>query len=206
VAQAVRPSWERTWLDVAQLIARRSLCSRAQVGAVIVDPHNRVIATGYNGPPAGFLRLSAEPLGLGETCEHWCQRARDPYADLPEPFRSDPTWTDPKLREFYHAPSLSGQLWPGGPATGLSPAYEDCPSLHAEANALMAADRSTWQGGTIYVTGCVCFTCSKLVANSGLKRVVYLDDSADRAYRQPERVDEFLRSCGLVVDRQARDT
>ena len=49
-----------TLRDIAQLMARRSTCSRAQVGAVIARD-GRVISTGYNGAPAGLPH-----------CDHTC--------------------------------------------------------------------------------------------------------------------------------------
>ncbi len=48
-----RPSWDEYFMEMAQLTAKRSTCLRRQVGAVIVkDKH--IIATGYNGAPAGL--------------------------------------------------------------------------------------------------------------------------------------------------------
>lgn len=66
---APRPDWDETWLSVARTIARRSLCSRDKVGAVVVSKSNRLLETGYNGPPAGF---STD----GQPCSEWCTRAR----------------------------------------------------------------------------------------------------------------------------------
>lgn len=63
-----RPNWDQTWIAVAKTIARRSLCSRDQVGAVIVSKSNRLLETGYNGPPAGF-QTDNQP------CTSWCVRA-----------------------------------------------------------------------------------------------------------------------------------
>lgn len=40
-------------LDVAKAVAKRGTCSRASVGAV-VSREGRIIATGYNGAPAGL--------------------------------------------------------------------------------------------------------------------------------------------------------
>lgn len=50
---AGRPDWESYFMQMARLAASRSSCHRRAVGAVIVrDRH--VLATGYNGNPAGF--------------------------------------------------------------------------------------------------------------------------------------------------------
>ena len=45
-----RPTWDETWLNVCEEMARRSTCTRRQVGAVVVDG-NRLISSGYNGAP-----------------------------------------------------------------------------------------------------------------------------------------------------------
>ena len=48
-----RPSWDEYFIELAYFVARRSTCTRRQVGAVIVkDKH--VLATGYNGAPKGI--------------------------------------------------------------------------------------------------------------------------------------------------------
>lgn len=63
-----RPSWDDTWLSIAETIGARSRCSRARLGAVIVSENQRICATGYNGPAASWPES-------GE-CIEWCQRAR----------------------------------------------------------------------------------------------------------------------------------
>lgn len=49
----VRPSWDTYFLDIAEVVARRSHDAETQVGAVIVDENKRILATGYNGFPPG---------------------------------------------------------------------------------------------------------------------------------------------------------
>lgn len=48
-----RPDWDHYFMEIAQVVARRSNCSRRQVAAVIVKDH-RIISTGYNGTPRGI--------------------------------------------------------------------------------------------------------------------------------------------------------
>lgn len=77
--------------------------------------------------------------------------------------------------------------------------YKNCISVHAEANALIFADRAQYVGGTIYVTNPCCWDCSKLVANSGIARVVFRQTQAD-AHADVQSSIEFLESCGLQVE------
>lgn len=91
--------------------------------------------------------------------------------------------------------------------TGLSGAYDGCPSIHAEANALLYVDRSQVLGGTIYVTAPPCMQCAKLISNSGLSRVVAMIGLDDQ-HRTPEVALNYLRDCGLEVltfDRDEND-
>lgn len=147
-----RPTWDETWLACADIMSRRSRCTRSKVGAVIVASDQTVISQSYNGPPRGFMASGP--------CTNWCPRSRGD--------------TDP------------------------SPTYDDCPSAHAEANAIARADFSRMQGSTLYVSTSCCKGCAKLIANSGIARVVYRHEDG-RDYRNPDATVAFLRECGLEV-------
>jgi dCMP deaminase len=71
-----------------------------------------------------------------------------------------------------------------------------CPSIHAEANALLHASRSSAEGATLYVTHAPCADCAKLISNSGVIRVVILREI------DPHRPDPvpYLLTCGLEVN------
>ena len=49
----MRDSWENYFMKIATLVASRSTCNRAWVGAVIVNKDNRIVSTGYNGSVSG---------------------------------------------------------------------------------------------------------------------------------------------------------
>lgn len=53
--------------------------------------------------------------------------------------------------------------------------------LHAEANAILKISRSTQscEGAILYLTLSPCKECSKLIFQSGIKRVVYIQDYPD---------------------------
>ena len=48
----MRPDWDTYFLDIATVVAARSTCDRAKVGAVIVRD-KRILTTGFNGSPSG---------------------------------------------------------------------------------------------------------------------------------------------------------
>jgi dCMP deaminase len=68
--------------------------------------------------------------------------------------------------------------------------------LHAEANAISKVARSTQscEGATLYITLSPCKDCSKLIHQSGIKRVVY-----HKEYKDCSGLD-FLRKAGVEVD------
>jgi len=147
-----RPSWDQVWMDVADTIAKRSRCSRAQIGAVLVSANQRIASTGYNGPAA--------TLEVEGDCIDWCPRAQG--------------------------------------IVPLDNLYDTCPSIHAEANALLYVDRSRIEGGTIYITDVACLQCAKLVSNSGVAKVV-MRVGSKAAHRKPEATIEYLKNCNIDV-------
>ncbi len=68
--------------------------------------------------------------------------------------------------------------------------------LHAEANAILKVARSTQScdGATLYITLSPCKECSKLIHQSGIKRLVF-----QKKYRDISGV-EFLEKAGVLVN------
>ena len=68
--------------------------------------------------------------------------------------------------------------------------------LHAEANAILKVAKSTQscEGATLYITLSPCRECSKLIHQSGIKRVVY-----NNGYRDDSGID-FLIKAGVEVE------
>lgn len=69
--------------------------------------------------------------------------------------------------------------------------------LHAESNALMKLARSTNSsiGSTMYLTCSPCFECAKLIVQSGIIRLVYIDD-----YRSEKGI-ELLRQTDIIIEK-----
>lgn len=95
-------------------------------------------------------------------------------------------------RTFEHCDTGGCPRLSEGSPSGSDPS--NCISLHAEVNALVHADHTLIQGGTIYVTGPPCFECAKAIGNSGLARVVWFDNGDDI-----DRVEGFLNACGVAL-------
>jgi dCMP deaminase len=79
---------------------------------------------------------------------------------------------------------------PGGSA------YDNCIANHAEANALLWSNPHDRVGSTLIVNGSPCFGCAKLIASSGIVRVVGLGDAS---YSQQDFVVQFLRDNEIDV-------
>lgn len=67
--------------------------------------------------------------------------------------------------------------------------------LHAEANAItkIAKSGNNSDGATLYVTASPCLECSKLIIQSGIRRVVYSEE-----YRLTDGID-LLKRAGVEV-------
>lgn len=46
-------TWDQYFMGIAMLSAQRSKDNHTQVGACIVDEHNKILSVGYNGMPIG---------------------------------------------------------------------------------------------------------------------------------------------------------
>jgi dCMP deaminase len=55
----LRKSYQKYFMEMAELVSTRSTCIRRNVGAVIVNK-NRVISTGYNGVPKNMEHCTNE--------------------------------------------------------------------------------------------------------------------------------------------------
>lgn len=55
--QNERISWDEYFIEIAEIIKRKSTCLRRQVGAIIVKD-NMILSTGFNGTPKGYINCS----------------------------------------------------------------------------------------------------------------------------------------------------
>lgn len=146
-----RPDWDEYFLSIAQAVAARADCTRRQVGAVIVR-QQRIVATGYNGAPAGMPGCLSGACPRGHHRQitfdngSWCACGHP--------------WPCPD----YHAPG-SGYNTPAG--------Y--CIAIHAEANAILYAGRERCLAAILYITHHPCDGCAKLIWAAGIARIICPD-------------------------------
>jgi deoxycytidylate deaminase len=136
---------------------------------VLVDEHNQIVIVGYNGPPAGW---------------------RAPLVNVDD---GTSLGTRP-LAPFETCGSFCERAKTGG-----SLSYDDCVSSHSETNALIHADAARLRNGSAYITSCPCYSCAKILANSGIRRVVCRIGEVDKD-RDPQRSLDFLMDASVHVE------
>lgn len=73
-------------------------------------------------------------------------------------------------------------------------------TIHAEQNLLLFTDRADREGSTVYVTDQPCWTCANMLANSGIREIVF-----HRTYpKDSDKVSELMQTRGIVFRRLAQ--
>lgn len=80
--------------------------------------------------------------------------------------------------------------------------HEKCRAVHAEQNAIIQAALHgvSTDGATLYCTHQPCILCTKMIINSHIKRVVYIQH-----YPDTDSLDFFSQSCVEVVNMPISD-
>ena len=175
-------TFDKSYLDIAEVWSKNSRARRAKVGAIIVKD-NMIISDGFNGTPSGFENDCEEVVSCslhenmkdGYTCVQECS--------VPDYSPENLSGVTKRLIR-YHFPDDC----------------IDCPHavlktkdyvLHAEANAItkLAKSGNSSDGATLYVTMSPCVECAKLIIQAGIKRVVYREK-----YRITDGIDLLERA------------
>ena len=172
----MKPKFQKLYNNIAHEVAKMSHARRLQVGAVIVKD-DRVISMGYNGMPAGW--------------ENNCENKEYMSGDAGG-------WLSPE--EIY-------QQWPFEETVVVANDNESFETtmryrlktrpevLHAESNAIAKLAKSNDSGlaAELFVTHAPCMECSKLIFQSGIRRVYFSQD-----YRDDSGI-KFLKQSGVEV-------
>lgn len=134
-----------TFLQIAYLISQESKCCSWKVGAVI-EKNGRIIATGYNGSPAG-----------GKNC---CDHAEEQgwLAGEPAANRRFKVGLSTKHRAAHSEWSAKNEI-----------------HAELNAILFAARNGSSIEGATMYVTLSPCPDCAKAIAQSGIRKLVFCE-------------------------------
>ena len=185
-AHRSQKEWDIHFMKEARLWMPMSKCLSRKIGTVLVKD-NRVIATGYNGPPSGIPHCDHRIIDVASV--------QAPYVD----YVVDETCPRRRLG----IPSGEG--------------LELCPAVHAEINPIIQAAKMhiSTEGATLYCyCGTPCINCSKELIQAGVKRIVCLAKSGDRNWDTPIKdgdnpdkrefnftlSEELLRLAGVQLD------
>ena len=160
-------------MKTAETFAKLSYSHRKKVGAVLVKD-NRILACGYNGTISG----------LSNVCESYSEYNR-------EPLENERVVDCPDCDKY----GMSSCLTCSGKGKIIISETTSEFTLHAEQNVISycAKNGIPTNGTTMYITLSPCKTCAKLIAQSGIKKVIYKD-----LYRDTDGID-FLMECGVYV-------
>jgi len=167
----LKTKWIDYYMRMAELTASLSTAVRLQVGSVIVKD-SRVLATGYNGTPAGW----------DNNCEEieWCSGGGWlSQQEIEEGWPYEGTYIDD-----------SGVEMSGRYRLVTKPIV-----LHSEMNALMKVARSTEssEGSTLFCTHAPCLNCAKAIYQAGISSLYYRN-----GYRDDSGIN-FLEKSGVTI-------
>ena len=152
-------------IETAQIWSQQSYCKRLKVGAVL-SKDGRILVTGYNGTISG----------LKNSCENSIWKCK--FCGFESSTKID-ICPNCNLNLFDEVLTTSDFV------------------VHAEQNVIAFAAKNgiSTQNCTLYVTHSPCKQCAKIIAQSGIKRVVYKEE-----YRDRDGI-EFFRQVGVLVER-----
>lgn len=160
----------KKYMRFAKLVAEdQNPCYARQVGAIVVDPDlNKIVGTGYNGPPKGVPHCDSE--------EHlnnivWPQLTKI-ERDL---IGFKPITQEEFVQKYADCKTCPRRLIMASSGQRL----ELCSCVHAEANAIVNAAQKL--SGCYIFCWCPlpCVECSKLIINSGIKKVYCYQEDKD---------------------------
>ena len=179
-------NYHKLFMDIAIRSAEMSFCERAKVGAVLVKD-NRVLVNAWNGTPSG----------MDNTCE------KTSYSMVSICCSADIREEDGLLycgecnEEIGFVDDIGSKhsRWVGKITIKKKVVTNHSIVIHAEANAILFAAKNgiSTDGCTLYVTLSPCPECCKLIAQSGIKKVIY-----NKEYRNTEGLD-FLKQLGVEI-------
>lgn len=162
--QALKADKDESLMAMAYAAGQRSSCTKRKVGAVIVDPVENVVSSGFN----------AVPLDEQTCASKYTKCYREHYReDLLSALSEKISLSDEHVKEV--TPLLKEKV----------KALDVCRSVHAEENAILGLSRNgravSLEECTLYTTTFPCRLCAKMIVTVKMKQVVYLEPYPDPA-------------------------
>ncbi|HSX20954.1 MAG TPA: deaminase [Gammaproteobacteria bacterium] len=190
------PTFEEYFMFCAQAAAYRSLDLDRQVGAVIVNKENELVASGFN---------DVSKVGGGHFAHHdhplHPRAEQDDQRDFKQPFDFNHIHLDQiakKIADRLHLSPKDQNLL----RDEISGITEYKRSTHAEMSALLDAARRgiAVRDCTMYINTYPCHTCTKHIIAAGVRKVVFLHPYTKSKAR--EMYKSMIRH-GLLIDEKA---
>lgn len=188
--------FDKVMMETAVAWSNESYCERGKVGAVL-SKDGRILATGYNGTISGMKNKCEN--------EYLIPDKNEPTVDSMYPLICDKCSTlyntnsineidDDKHDYGYYLKCTCGNTRVLKFKPSVIKKTSDF-TLHAEQNLITfcAKNGIPTNECTIYITKSPCKQCSKLIASSGIKEVIYLEE-----YRDNDGI-KFLKDVGIDV-------
>ena len=171
-------------METAVVYSRKSYCNRNKVGAVLAKD-GRIISCGYNGTITGFENNCEGEIVICPNCGK--RLSKDKCTKELNKLGSDTFYT------LTCAACGESRVINESDITIKTTDFV----LHAEQNAIMfcAKNGISTEGCDLFVTTSPCSTCAKLIAQAGIKKVIYLDE-----YKDTDGLD-LLREVGVEVQK-----
>jgi dCMP deaminase len=141
---------DRVRLKQANEESKLSSCVKHAVGCIITDVHGKIVSTGYNGTPTGAQNCSERFPDFDHQVS--IHKLGIKISTGVDHIKAQNNLE--KLMKEHHSWSATHEI-------------------HAEANAIMHSSPEKRMGGTLYVNLQPCQHCAKLIAGSGVSRVVF---------------------------------
>jgi dCMP deaminase len=177
-------NWDQYFLDIAVSVSKKSHCLSIQRGCVIVNEEHQILATGYNGPPAGYAHCSDLDYRawLASKIDNGAMNAAN--------------------KKLFIQSNKTCPRRAMGCKEGEGRGHEFCPAVHAEANAIVSAAKVgiSVNDCTLYCSfkDTPCRECAKLIINAGIIRIRLLGGPDITPERGIMGID-LLKECGVSV-------
>lgn len=176
--------YDNVMMETAKLFAKQSYCKKRQVGAVLAKD-GRILATGYNGTIVGHDNTCEEKIVTLSCC------GKKVTADE---IMKNPIGIGAYNYECDCGHSDNKHIFTYGKLESIKSTTNEF-TLHAEQNVITycAKEGIPTKGTTLYVTTSPCKQCAKLIAQSGIKIVVYSSE-----YKDMSGID-FLKEVNVSI-------